>query len=376
MTMEILNYNAICNLGANIDEIFVNAINGENNLFEISKNIIKGKNVRVGRINTDLEKIEDEKFNLRCNRLLLTCCKSLGIEKYIEKFGKDNVAVVTATTNSGVEEFEHSQKIEHSELGNPAVFLKEYYGLNNYYASVSTACSSGIKAFSIAQDLLNSGFAKAVIVAGVDSLAKVPIFGFNSLEVLSPQATNPMSKNREGINIGEAVAVFVVANEGGEIEITGIGETTDIYHNTTPDPEAKEEIVAIKKALENSNLTPEDIDYINMHGTGTVANDLMEARAISEIFGNSTYISSTKPLTGHCLGGASSIETALCCKLLEQNNKQVFPHIFDNQYDETLPKIKLAQKNTKLDRLKTCMNLSFGFGGTNAVMILRKKGNN
>lgn len=376
MTMEILNYNAICNLGANIDEIFVNAINGENNLFEISKDIIKGKNVRVGRINTDLEKIEDEKFNLRCNQLILTCCKSLGIEKYIEKFGKDNVAIVTATTNSGVEEFEHSQKIEHSELGNPAIFLKEYYGLNNYYASVSTACSSGIKAFSIAQDLLNSGFAKAVIVAGVDSLAKVPIFGFNSLEVLSPQATNPMSKNRAGINIGETVAVFVVANEGGEIEITGIGETTDIYHNTTPDPEAKEEILAIKKALENSNLTPEDIDYINMHGTGTVANDLMEARAISEIFGNSTYTSSTKPLTGHCLGGASSIETALCCKLLEQNNKQVFPHIFDNQYDETLPKIKLAQKNTKLDRLKTCMNLSFGFGGTNAVMILRKKGNN
>lgn len=372
--MEILNYNAICNLGANIDEIFVNAINGKNNLFEISKDIIKGKSVRIGKINTDLEKIEDEKFNLRCNRLILTCCKNLGIEKYIEKFGKDNVAIVTATTNSGVEEFEHSQKIEHSELGNPAVFLKEYYGLNNYYASVSTACSSGIKAFSIAQDLLNSGFAKAVIVAGVDSLAKVPIFGFNSLEVLSPQATNPMSKNRAGINIGEAVAVFVVANEGGEIEITGIGETTDIYHNTTPDPEAKEEIVAIKKALENSNLTPEDIDYINMHGTGTVANDLMEARAINEIFGNSTYTSSTKPLTGHCLGGASSIETALCCKLLENNSKQVFPHIFDNQYDETLPKIKLAKKDTKLDRLKTCMNLSFGFGGTNAVMILRKKG--
>ena len=73
MTMEILNYNAICNLGANIDEIFVNAINGENNLFEISKDIIKGKNVRVGRINTDLEKIEDEKFNLRCNQLILTC---------------------------------------------------------------------------------------------------------------------------------------------------------------------------------------------------------------------------------------------------------------------------------------------------------------
>ena len=371
--MEIINYNAICNLGSDIDEIFINAINGENNKFEISENIIKNKKVRVGKINTPLEKIENEKFNLRCNQLILTCCKSLNIEQYIEKYGRNNVGVVVATTNSGVEEYEKTKNIEHSELGNPAVFLKEYYGLNNYFSSVSTACSSGIKAFSIARDLLNSKFSKAVIVVGVDSLAKVPIFGFDSLGVLTDKATNPMSKNREGINIGEAVSVFVVSNEGGKIEITGIGKNTDIYHNTTPDPEAKEEILAIKQSLEDANLEPKDIDYINLHGTGTIANDLMEANAINKIFGDNVPVSSTKPLTGHCLGAAASIETALCCKLLENNNKRVYPHIYDEEFDKNLPKIKLAQKESTLENLKTCMCLSFGFGGTNAVMIMRGK---
>lgn len=371
--MEIINYNAICNLGSNIDEIFINAINGENTRFEISENIIKNKKVRIGKINTPLEKIKNERFNLRCNQLILTCCKSLEIEKYIEKYGKDNVGVVVATTNSGVEEYEKSKNIEHSELGNPAVFLKEYYGLNNYFSSISTACSSGIKAFSIARELLNSNFSKAVIVVGVDAIAKVPIFGFDSLGVLTEKATNPMSKNRDGINIGEAVSVFVVSNEKGKIEISGIGENTDIYHNTTPDPEAKEEIIAIKQALQDAKLNPEDIDYINLHGTGTVANDLMEATAIDNIFKEKTFVSSTKPLTGHCLGAAASIETALCCKLLENNNKKLYPHIFDGEFDENLPKIKLVPENTQVERLNTCMCLSFGFGGTNAVMILRGK---
>lgn len=372
--MEILNYNAICNLGSDIDEIFINAINGVNDKFEILENIIKGKKVRVAKVNTPLVSIEDKRFNIRCNQLILTCCKKIGLEKYIKKYGNENVAVVVATTNSGVEEYETTKNIEHAELGNPALFLKEYYNLNNYFSSVSTACSSGIKAFSIARELLNSDFAKAVIVVGVDSLAKVPIFGFDSLEVLTSNNTKPMSKNRDGINIGEAVAVFVVAKEDGFVEIAGIGENTDVYHNTTPDPEAKEEIIAIKEALLDANMRADDIDYINLHGTGTCANDLMEANAIYNVFEDKVFVSSTKPLTGHCLGAASSIETALCCKLLEENkNRKVYPHIYDGEFDENLPKIKLADKNTVLDRLNTCMCLSFGFGGTNAVMILRGK---
>ena len=111
---------------------------------------------------------------------------------------------------------------------------------------------------------------------------------------------------------------------------------------------------------------------INLHGTGSISNDLMEANAVYQVFEDKVYASSTKPLTGHCLGAAASLETALCCKLLEENNTKVYPHIFDGVYDENLPKIRLAQKNCEVKQIKTCLSLSFGFGGTNAAIILRR----
>ena len=120
--------------------------------------------------------------------------------------------------------------------------------------------------------------------------------------------------------------------------------------------------------------TLEDIDYINMHGTGTVSNDIMEANAISKVFGNKVYASSTKPLTGHCLGAAASVEIAMCCRMLSDNPEhKLLPHIYDGVYDETLPEIKLAGKNSRSDKLNICMSNSFGFGGTNAVIIIGKK---
>ena len=129
----------------------------------------------------------------------------------------------------------------------------------------------------------------------------------------------------------------------------------------------------VKKALKIANISAQDVDYVNLHGTGTISNDLTESVAVHAVFEGKITAGSTKPLTGHCLGAASSLETALCCKLIENGEKKVFPHVFDGQYDENLPKIKLADKKTVLNRLKTCLNLSFGFGGTNAAIILRGK---
>lgn len=156
------------------------------------------------------------------------------------------------------------------------------------------------------------------------------------------------------------------------IEISGIGETTDVYHSTTPDPKAVEAVRAIKIALNKSKINAQEVDYINLHGTGSISNDLMEANAVYQVFENKVYASSTKPLTGHCLGAAASLETALCCKLLEKNNTKVYPHIYDGIYDENIPKIKLAQQGSELSSVKTCLSLSFGFGGTNAAIILRR----
>ncbi|MBR6098612.1 beta-ketoacyl-[bacterium] len=374
--MKITGYEALCNLGNNIDAIYEKAINGDNSCFEDIEGYIPDSHIHVGIIKEELPEITDKNYNIRCNSLLL---KNLGlieneIKQLITKYSKDRIAVVVASTNSGVEEFEISNNAEHYELGNPAKFIHTYLGLNCFYTTVSTACSSGIKAFLLARDLMNNNIADAVIVACADILAKVPVYGFHSLEVLSDKPSIPFSVNRNGMNIGEASSIFITEKEAlNGIDIMGVGESTDIYHSTTPDPEGKESVNAIKMALAEAGITASDIDYINAHGTGTIANDIMESNAIYKVFGNKVPVSSTKPLTGHCLGAAAGIETALCCKLLDDFDGRLYPNVYDGNYDNSLPKINLAQKNKKYNKCKVCMCNSFGFGGTNAILILGKK---
>lgn len=368
-TVYITKYDAICNLGSGIDEIYENALNAKSNFFTPDTDLIKGKEFLFGKINRELPVIAEEAYNLRCNRLLLYLLNNMSnnIDLLIKKYGKNRIGVVTATTNSGIEEYEKDRNNKHFEIGNPAEFIKTHLGLTGFYESVSTACSSGIKAFAAAQKLINKNICDAVITTGVDSLAKLPIFGFNSLEVLSKDKSVPFSKNRNGINIGEAAALFIVEKEEKGIAIKGIGETSDAYHAATPDPKGYEAARAIKIALEKAGLSPDAIDYINLHGTGTVSNDLMEANAVYNIFGSCTEASSTKPLTGHCLGAAASLETALCCHILK--NQTIIPHIYDGDYDFSLPQINLITTPVK-KQINNVLCTSFGFGGTNAALVL------
>ncbi|MBQ9245137.1 beta-ketoacyl-[bacterium] len=375
MNISITKYNACCNLGNNIDEIYKEALKGNSELFNLNNEIIKDKNIRIAEIKKELPAINEPDFNIRCNRLVLDVLIPLNntIKELIDKYSSSRIGIAVATTNSGINEYENTNNILHSELGNPALFIKEYYGLNSFYISVSTACSSGIKAFSIAKNIIENDIVDAVIVVGVDPIANVPLFGFHSLEILTDTKTNPFSINRNGINLGEAAAAFIVEKEQpAGIKIMGIGETSDTYHATTPDPEGIETIRAINIALKESNLTPTDIDYINLHGTGTVSNDLMEARAINKVFGEIVPASSTKPMTGHCLGAAAGIEIALCCALLDNFEGKLYPHIYDGEYDTNLPKIKLVDKVEEYNKCNICMCNSFGFGGSNAILILGK----
>ena len=375
MGIKITAYEAICNMGLNIDEIFHRAIAGENNHFVLEKNLIKDYSFRLGKIDTELEQIEDPDFNTRCNRLILYVLKLLNpqITELFNKYSKEEISIIAASTNCGVEEYEKSGLKTHSELGNPAMFVKKHLGLNNTAITISTACSSGAKAFSIAKNYLEAGISKAVLVIGVDSLTKLPLYGFSSLEILSPEPTNPFSKNYTGINIGEACTIFVLedTNNSG-IKLLGTGESSDIFHSTTPDPEAKEVKNAILQALHNSGIKPEEVNYINLHGTGTLANDMMEAEAVNTIFGTHTPASSTKPLTGHCLGAAASIETALCCHLLNNFSGKLFPHIYDSEYNPSLKPINLIKTQNLYDKCNICISNSFGFGGTNAIIVLGK----
>lgn len=349
--------------------------------------IIKGGKFYFGKLEKDFEPIDDERYDLRCNRVL----KYLVDKLDLSGFEKDEIGIVIGTTNSGIQEFEDSENKHYAELGNPAEFLKWYLGTKNYAASVSTACTSGTKAFSTAVKLLQNDVCKVVIAGGIDTLAAMPSYGFHALEVLSHEKSNPFSKNRDGISLGEGGALFVLTkdvkmqkcldvksitnvgrickSDNEIVALLGIGETSDAYHSATPDPEGVQAVRAIQLALDDAGLKAEDIDYINLHGTGTVSNDLMEANAIYKVFGDNVPASSTKPFTGHCLGAAASIEAFICYQILK--GKRNLPiHKYDNEYDENLPKINLVNSNTENKKINTCMSTSFGFGGTNAVVIM------
>ena len=352
--------------------------------------IIKGGKFYFGKLEKDFEPIDDEHYDLRCNRVL----KYLVDKLDLSGFEKDEIGIVIGTTNSGIQEFEASENKHYAELGNPAEFLKWYLGTKNYAASVSTACTSGTKAFSTAVKLLQNDVCKVVIAGGIDTLAAMPSYGFHALEVLSHEKSNPFSKNRDGISLGEGGALFVLTkdvkmqkcldvksitnvgrickSDNEIVALLGIGETSDAYHSATPDPEGVQAVRAIQLALDDAGLKAEDIDYINLHGTGTVSNDLMEANAIYKVFGDNVPASSTKPFTGHCLGAAASIEAFICYQILK-GERNLPIHKYDNEYDENLPKINLVNSNTENKKINTCMSTSFGFGGTNAVVIMGNK---
>lgn len=352
--------------------------------------IIKGGKFYFGKLEKDFEPIDVERYDLRCNRVL----KYLVDKLDLSRFEKDEIGIVIGTTNSGIQEFEDSENKHHAELGNPAEFLKWYLGTKNYAASVSTACTSGTKAFSTAVKLLQNDVCKVVIAGGIDTLAAMPSYGFHALEVLSHEKSNPFSKNRDGISLGEGGALFVLTkdvkmqkcldvksitnvgrickSDNEIVALLGIGETSDAYHSATPDPDGVQAVRAIQLALDDAGLKAEDIDYINLHGTGTVSNDLMEANAIYKVFGDNVPASSTKPFTGHCLGAAASIEAFICYQILK-GERNLPIHKYDNEYDENLPKINLVNSNTENKKINTCMSTSFGFGGTNAVVIMGNK---
>ncbi len=357
--INITNAAAICNLGENLDEIFTN--------------IIEGKIVDF-KVSATLPVIDYDCYDIRCNRMLLHCINQIkqDINELIKTYGKKRIGIAISTTNTGIDNYENTGNAEFLKMSNPAEFVKKYLGLSGPYCGVSSACSSGIKVFSTAKKWLDSGLCDAVIVGGADEISKFPLAGFRALEVLSDKRSNPFSKYPTGINISEAAALFILKKNEAGIKVMGIGETSDAYHASTPNPDGEEAANAMLQALHDAGMKPEEVDYINLHGTGTVANDTMEANAIYKVFGDRTPVSATKPLTGHCLGASASIETAICYALLRNNSGFLPPHIYDGEYNPNITKINLVSKGTRVNTVNNVMCNAFGFGGTNAVIILGK----
>ncbi len=218
-----------------------------------------------------------------------------------------------------------------------------------------------------------------MIVGGSDTLCDMTLNGFDALKAISPTNCNPFSMNRHGINIGEGAALFIMSHEASEIVLSGWGESSDAYHMTAPDPEGRGAQLAISGALRRAECLPQDIGYINLHGTATEKNDEVESKVMHNTFHDSAYYcSSTKSLIGHTLGASGAQELALCWLLLAEHynpGHDLPKHKWDGQQDTLLPRLNFTESETKW-KIARFMSNNFAFGGSNVSLIIERKKQN
>jgi len=283
----------------------------------------------------------------------------------------NRIGAVVGTSNSTMEEFTDNPDV--IDMAYPAERLRDVWGAQGPAWSVSTACSSSAKVFSSARRLLEDGLCDAVLVGGGDAYTRVVVNGFNALEATSSRLTRPLAADRDGINLGEGAAVFVMRRAEDAppgVMLLGVGESSDAHHLTAPDPEGRGAEAAMRAALADAGLAPSDVDYVNLHGTGTTYNDAMECAAVRRVFGDSVPCSSTKPMTGHCLGAAGAIEAALCW-LAVKSGAGAPPHVAEG-VDRALAPFPVPAVGNAL-RVRTALSNSFAFGGSNASVLLGRR---
>jgi 3-oxoacyl-[acyl-carrier-protein] synthase-1 len=327
----------------------------------------------------------------RSNQLALGALSEIraAVDVAIERYGADRIGIVIGTSTSGIadsesalrqyvttgvlpEQFHYGQQ----ELGSPAAMLAATLDIVGPAYVHSSACAASAKALASAARLIRMGVCDAVVAGGVDSLCAFTVAGFNALESISESQCNPLSRNRNGINIGEGAALFLMSAEPAMVALRGWGESSDGYHVSAPDPAGVGARLAIERALARAGIPPAKIDYVNLHGTGTLQNDAMEARVIHALFGAGIAVSSTKPFTGHALGAAGAIEAGLCWLAMQDDNPagKLPPHLWDGVPDPDLPVLNVAEPGSSLGRpLRWVLSNSFAFGGANAALVLGRE---
>jgi 3-oxoacyl-[acyl-carrier-protein] synthase-1 len=320
------------------------------------------------------------------------------IEKALALYGAERVGVCLGSCDNGTEASVPAHRAFFAGKGFPENYELRFQGaslLADYIAGISgvsgpaltvaTACASGAGAVAKGAEFIRSGFCDAVIAGGADIVSDTVLLGFSSLEAVSDTITNPFSKNRKGITLGEGAAFFVLAKDdpgdANGVALLGTGESADAFHMTAPREDGHGAVKAMQAALRDADIGPGDVDYINLHGTGTLLNDRMEALAVQAVFGEKQPpASSTKPVTGHTLGAAGALELALCWMTLakapaRKGGQAAIPaHCWDGEYDDAIPRLRLEEKYFPAGFApRICMSNSFAFGGCNVCLIAGKR---
>lgn len=320
-------------------------------------------------------------YDSRNLRFALTALQQIEapLRTYVAQFDPRRLAVIIGTSTSGIADNEpliqqyfqqQSSRVSHKkqEMGCLAKALKQYLGWQGVAYSVSTACASSAKALAAGQRLLNAGLADAVLVGGVDSLCRLTLNGFSSLESLSATICQPCGQARDGINIGEAAGLFLLSKETAAVMLLAAGESMDAWHISAPHPEGMGAVQAMQAALDMAGLRADQMGYLNLHGTATRQNDAMEIKAVRQVFQDyAVPMSSTKHQTGHCLGAAGAIEAHICVQLLK--DQTWLPLHCDAEIDPELSDQNYVQHATLDQAIFYAMSNSFAFGGSNISLI-------
>lgn len=304
----------------------------------------------------------------------------------VARYGRRRVGVFLGTSTAGILQTEQAYRRRDPASGalpddfvyrtthntySVAGFVRALFGIEGPAAVTSTACSSGAKVFASAQRMIAADLIDAAIVGGIDSLCLTTLYGFNSLELLSPEPCRPFDAARRGLSIGEAAAFALLERAPASLDsdailLLGVGESADAHHMSAPHPEGAGAHRAMQAALATAGLEPDEIDYINLHGTATPSNDAAEGKAVAALFGERVACSSTKGATGHTLGAAGGLEAVVAALALQHG---FMPGGVNTRVPDPGIAIRYLSANADTAPRRVLSN-SFGFGGTNCSLVL------
>jgi 3-oxoacyl-[acyl-carrier-protein] synthase-1 len=381
----------VCCAGNNKETYFTNALHGNQSGIQplVTSN---DRDFLAGLVPENGLPAENPEPN-RLFRMTIAALEQIrpAVEEALAAYGPQRVGVCAGSCDNGSPQslpahkaffsgtnFPDSYTLKDQSASLIAEFIAAFFGIEGPCLTVATACASSAGAMIKGAQFIESGICDAVISGGADLVSETVLLGFAALEAVSDTICNPFSKNRNGITLGEGAAFYVMQkNEpqdrnAANIQLLGWGESADAHHMTAPRPDGSGAIAAMREALRMARISPNDVGYVNLHGTGTPLNDRMESLAMQAVFADTAPpVSSTKPITGHTLGAAGALELALCWMALAEGGLPA--HCWDGQRDEEMPSLNFATAGSS-DQPEICMSNSFAFGGCNTSLIIGRNG--
>ena len=327
-----------------------------------------------------------QEFDCRNNRLADLALRCDGFADHVhaavQRFGAHRIGVFLGTSTSGILQTELAYRQRDAKTralpawlrfeqthdnASLAQFVRAALGLRGPASVISTACSSSAKAYASAARFIALDLIDAAVVGGVDSLCMTTLYGFNALELLTHDICRPWDTARSGLSLGEGAAFALLQRDANAPAawLLGCGESSDAHHMSSPQPQGAGAALAMRAALQDADLLPADIGYLNLHGTGTPNNDAAEDIAVCSVFGDALPVSSTKGSTGHTLGAAGGVEAAITLLALQHG---LVPGGLNLRERDAALHAHFVNRPLPLD-LKIAASNSFGFGGSNACLV-------